>query len=115
MASVIPYSKFPKGYLIIYTVLPIVDVVVQFLICYICWTVGASDHFKRFDCILIEDGQGGYIVKYKLKEGVPTALGEAYAASIKSDGSSLIEQESHSENSFIREWRNRNSVGSINN
>ena len=45
--------------------------IVQLLICYICYTLGASDQLTRFDCFLIEDGQGNFIVKYKLKEGIP--------------------------------------------
>ena len=29
---------------------------------------------------MVPDGQGGFLVKYKLKDGVPEAVGEAYVA-----------------------------------
>ena len=50
------------------------------MICYICWTLGASDQLTRFDCYLIEDGQGVFHVKYQLKDSVPDSIGEAYRA-----------------------------------
>jgi hypothetical protein len=59
--------------------------IVQLLICYICYTLGASDQLKRFDCFLIEDGRGNFIVKYKLKEGIPQTIGEAYVADVASE------------------------------
>ena len=51
--------------------MPVIDMIMQLLICYICYTLGASDQLTRFDCFLIEDGQGNFIVMYKLKEGIP--------------------------------------------
>ena len=41
LATTIPYDFSARAYLIIYTALPIVDLIVQVMICYICWTVGA--------------------------------------------------------------------------
>ncbi len=73
----------PRIASVIYVSLPVIDIIVQLLICYICWTVGSSEQLKRFDCILIEDGQGGFLIKYKLKQDVPETIGEAYAATIE--------------------------------
>ena len=60
--------------------------IVQLLICYICYKLGSSDQLNKFDCFLIEDGQGNFIVKYKLKEGIPEAIGEAYFAEVPTEG-----------------------------
>ena len=86
--------------------IPVVDMIVQLLICYICFTLGASDQLTRFDCFLIEDAQGNFIVKYKLKEGVPQAIGEAYVAEVPLEES---EQDEEEDNSFTNEslWRDR--------
>ena len=78
----IPYEWAPRYNSIIWAVEPIIDMIIQLLICYICFTLGASDQLTRFDCYLLEDGQGNFIVKYKLKEGVPQAIGEAYNAGV---------------------------------
>jgi uncharacterized membrane protein len=78
----VSYFWAPRFYNQLLTVLPMIDMIVQLLICYICFTLGASDQLTRFDCYLIEDGQGNFIVKYKLKEWVPEAIGEAYVANI---------------------------------
>ena len=80
LLGIVPRDWAPRYNSIIYTIIPIIDLTVQLLICYICFKLGASDQLKRFDCFLIEDGQGNFIVKYKLKEGVPQAVGEAYYA-----------------------------------
>jgi hypothetical protein len=83
--------------------------IVQLLICHICYTLGASDQLTRFDCFLIEDGQGNFIVKYKLKEGIPQAIGEAYVADVSIE---ITESEyDEVENTFMQEesmWRDRN-------
>ena len=44
---------------------------------------------SRFDCVLIEDGQGGYQVKFILKQGVPSTVGIAYAADRDTNSSEL--------------------------
>ena len=90
--------------------------IVQLLICYICYTLGASDQLTRFDCFLIEDGQGNFIVKYKLKEGVPQAIGEAYVDEGATENTES-EYEEVEENSFMQEslWRNRNRGMSLEN
>ena len=82
--------------------------IVQLLICYICYTLGASDQLTRFDCFLIEDGQGNFIVMYKLKEAVPQAIGEAYRNSTQLEDSDS--EEEAEDNEFTRGslWRNRN-------
>jgi hypothetical protein len=53
---------------------------IQLLYCYICWSFGASEQLGRFDCILVQDEQGNYLVRYVLKEGVPSTVGIAYNA-----------------------------------
>ena len=59
------------------------------LICYICWTLGSDCKLKIFDCLLIEDGQGGFSIKYRRKIAVPEAIGVPYAAENASSYSSL--------------------------
>ena len=76
----IPQLRFSRASVIYFTVLPIVDLFVQLLICYICWTVGASPHLQNFDCIIIEDNHGRLLVRYTLKEHVPETMGESYYA-----------------------------------
>ena len=75
--------------------------IVQLLICYICFTLGASDQLTRFDCFLIENGQGNFILKYKLKEGIPQAIGEAYFADVTYVSSVSVNEEEVEENSFM--------------
>ena len=77
-----PYSKFTD---IINIVLSITDMIIQLFICFICVTLGSSDNLNRFDCYMIENGQGGYELKFVLKEGVPEAIGVPHAAADVSD------------------------------
>jgi hypothetical protein len=76
--------------------------IVQLLICYICYTLGASDQLTRFDCYLIEDGQGNFILKYKLKEGIPQAIGEAYVADVSAEDIESEYSEVEEDNEFTR-------------
>ena len=69
----------------LWSIIPIVDLVVQLLICYICWTLGDSEQLNKFDCYMIEDGQGGFLLKYVDRESVHSAIGEAYLATNQSD------------------------------
>ena len=59
---------------------------------------------------MIPDGQGGFLVKYKLKDGVPEVRGEAYVADGVLDVTNSQQDENEEENSFTREslWRDRN-------
>ena len=41
--------------------------------------------------MLVEDGQGGYLVKFILKEGVPSTVGIAYAADRNSNSSTELD------------------------
>ena len=84
--------------------------IVQLLICYICFTLGASDELTRFDCFLIEDSQGNFIVKYKLKEGIPQAIGEAYVADVPTENTESEYEDVEEDNEFTRGslWRDRN-------
>ena len=97
--------------MIVYISLPLIDIFLQLLICYICWTVGASEHLKRFDCLLIDDGHGNYILKYRLKSNVPASVGVPFAMTtdVASESSSHSDLDS-ANNSFTQNesiWRNR--------
>ena len=66
---------------------------------------------------MIPDGQGGFLVKYRLKEGVPEAVGEAYVADGVLDVTDSQREESEEENSFMQQslWRDRNRGMSVDN
>ena len=66
---------------------------------------------------MIPDGQGGFLVKYKLRNGVPEAVGEAYVADGVLDVTDSEEDDNEEGNSFRREslWRNRNRGMSVDN
>jgi hypothetical protein len=49
---------------------------------------------------LIENDQGNFIVKYKLKEGIPQAIGEAYVADAPSENTES-DYDEVMENSFM--------------
>lgn len=80
IAAICPYSASPNVYSIVWTCIPAVDMLVQLCICYICWTMGSSMHLRNFDCYLIQNSQGDYIVKYELKDHIKQVVGEAYHA-----------------------------------
>ena len=61
-------------------VLNMADLLIQLFICYICVKLGASDSLNRFDCSLVDDGNGGYQIKFILKKNVPESIGVPYAA-----------------------------------
>lgn len=109
-----PPVRFPKISMIVYISLPLIDIFLQLLICYICWTVGAHEHLKRFDCLLIDDGNGNYTLKYRLKANVPATVGLPYATTNAADvesSSSLKSDDDSAKNSFTQNesiWRNRN-------
>ena len=62
-----PYWWDPNLFYRINIVLPITDLTIQLFICYICVTLGASEFLNRFDCYLIENGHGGYELRFVLK------------------------------------------------
>jgi hypothetical protein len=90
-------------------VLVIVDLLIQLFICYICVKLGATDSLNRFDCCLVEDGNGGYQIKFILKKNMPEAIGVPHASK------EVTEQEDDEinesiDNSFTRNeplWRDR--------
>ena len=85
----------------LWSIIPLVDLVVQLLICYICWTLGASEQLNKFDCYMIEDGRGGFLLKYVHRESVRSAIGEAYLATNQSDSEGSDEnEENYTRNSF---------------
>jgi len=99
-------------------VLPIIDLFVQLMICYICWTVGSQPHLKIYDCVIYQDDQGRFLVRYTLKEGVPETIGESYYANRRSADSESLEEQLSVDNSFTREselWRGRRRSDSLTN
>ena len=80
-----PYGWAPKLSLITNALVPFADLIVQLFICHICWTLGASEDLNRFDFYLIENGLGGYELKFVLKESVPEAVGVPHASDDASD------------------------------
>jgi hypothetical protein len=81
----VTYYVFPAHiYLILSIVLPIADLLVQLFICYICVKLGATDSLNRFDCCLVDDGNGGYQIKFIPKKNVPETIGVPDTASASS-------------------------------
>ena len=82
--AVVGYSAtdyFPlRIYVIVNIVLAIVDLLIQLFICYICIKLGAKDSLNRFDCFLVDDGNGGRQIKFFLKKNVPESIGVPHAA-----------------------------------
>ncbi len=70
-----------KGTAVSNIVIPFVDLIVQLLICYICLTLGSSDQLNRFDCSIVPDGLGGYLIRYRLKQGATETVGVPFCAS----------------------------------
>jgi hypothetical protein len=75
----------PRIYFIVYYVLVIADLLIQLFICYICVKLGANDNLNRFDCCLVEDGNGGRQIKFILRKSVPEAIGVPHAANEVND------------------------------
>ena len=64
---------------------------------------------NRFDCYIIEDGQGGHQLKFVLKEGVSEAIGISHAADFSEQ--TLVVEDLSIDNSYTRDeplWRDRN-------
>jgi len=72
-------------YRAVYCTLTTLDLIVQFFICYICIKFGANDNLNRFDCCLVDDGNGGYQIKFILRQSVPAAIGVPHAANEVND------------------------------
>ena len=104
----IPYDWAPRFNAYTWTIVPVVDLISQLLISYICYTLGAS--VQRFDCFLIDDGQGGISVRYQLKDEVPQAIGEAHYSDTTDNSILLTDNSSRNSlgNSVQSLWRNRN-------
>ena len=54
-------------------------------ICYICVKLGATDSLNRFDCCLVDDGNGGYQIKFIPKMNMPEAIGVPHAVNLVTD------------------------------
>ena len=74
-------------------------------------TLGAKDGLSRFNCYLIDDGQGGYVVKFVAKQVLPEAIGTPYAANVQRDSlNESIDSPESVQNSFTENeslWRDR--------
>jgi hypothetical protein len=57
--SVTYFALGDRIYAISNIVLSMADLLVQLFICYICVKLGATDNLNRFDCCLVDDGNGG--------------------------------------------------------
>ncbi len=89
--------------------LVIADLLIQLFICYICVKLGAKDSLNRFDCCLVDDGNGGRQIKFTLKKNVPETVGVPHAANHASEQEN-DEIEESVDNSFTRNeplWRDR--------
>ena len=91
------------------------DLLIQLFICYICVKLGANDNLNRFDCCLVDDGNGGRQIKFILKKNVPEAVGVPHAANHVSEQDEIDESV---DNSFTRNeplWRDRHRGMSLTN
>jgi hypothetical protein len=75
----------PRFYTILLSIYVVLDFIVQLFICYICVKFGAIDSLNRFDCYLVDDGNGGYQIKFILRKSVPEAIGVPHAANEVND------------------------------
>jgi hypothetical protein len=113
----IPFEKFPSASIYAWISLSFVDMLTQLLICYICVTLGARDSLNRFDCYMVDDGQGGFIMRFVAKHPVPEAIGVPYAAERSGDESFSLSSRESVDNEFTRNeplWRDRRRGDSIN-
>lgn len=67
-----------------------IDIVVQLLICFICWSMGSSLQLRKYEMLLIRDINGVMQLHFKLKDtehesGV--SIISSHASSIVSDSS----------------------------
>ncbi len=92
-------------------VIPTLDLINQLFLVYICVTLGAIDGLNRFSCFIIEDGYGGYLVKFVAKEEIPEAIGTPFAANSAHDSlNESFDSPESVRNSFTRDasiWRDR--------
>ena len=79
--------------------------------------LGATDSLNRFDCCLVDDGNGGRQIKFYLKKNVPEAIGVPHAANNVSEQEDDEIDESV-DNTFTRNeplWRDRRRGTSLTN
>ena len=75
----IPYYRFERAAVISYSTIPLVDMIVQLLICYICSNAGATTQRSKFDCFINKTVSGEFEVFSKLKECFGSQIGIPYA------------------------------------
>lgn len=57
-----------KEFAIVWVVINTIDVIIQLIICYICWTMGSSEQLGLYDCYLVRTPSGCHFVRYVLKD-----------------------------------------------
>ena len=57
-----------KKFAIIWVAINTIDVIIQMIICYICWTMGSSEQLGLYDCFLVKTSSGCHFVRYVLKD-----------------------------------------------
>ncbi len=103
------YVGIPRLYIAVLCTLSTLDLIVQLFMCYICIKFGANDNLNRFDCCLVDDGNGGYQIKFIPRQSVPTAIGVPHAANEVNDQDDDVMNETV-DNEFTRTeslWRDR--------
>jgi hypothetical protein len=53
--------------LVMTTICGVMDLLVQLMICYICWTQGSSSQLRKFECTITEDKDGMIVLDFKQK------------------------------------------------
>jgi hypothetical protein len=72
-SSVIAYIVFDFWFvnytriLVMTTICGVMDLLVQLMICYICWTQGSSSQLRKFECTITEDKDGMIVLDFKRK------------------------------------------------
>ena len=106
----VAYNASLRIYYIVSIVLVIADLLIQLFICFICVKLGANDSLNRFDCCLVDDGSGRYIIKFFLKKNVPETIGVPHATNHAGEEEEDDEIDESVDNSFTRGdalWRDR--------
>ena len=65
----------------------VMDLLVQLMICYICWTQGSSSQLRKFECTISLDDYGNSVLNFKLKtEGLDLSCQDSeHRLSVTSD------------------------------
>ena len=77
--------------------LNLIDVVNEYIICYICWTMGSSAQLRRFKCNITQTQTGEYQVKFRRRDSV-TSQNPLIMSVLSADSSKSTDYESPNEN-----------------